>query len=121
MTAAFVKFPGDPAWKDDAEMKEYLAFMAKYDPSDNPDDFLAIAGYYGAAATAHVLRQCGDTLTRDNVMYQATHMSGVRVPMLLPGIVFMTAPDDYNPVKQMQLQRFDGSRWTPVGEIVGGR
>jgi len=121
MTAAFVKFPGDPVWKDDAEMKDYLAFMAKYDPSDNPDDFLAIAGYYGAAATAHVLRQCGDRLTRDNVMYQATHMAGVRIPMLLPGIVFMTAPDDYNPVKQMQLQRFDGSRWTPVGEIVGGR
>lgn len=120
ITAAFVKFSGDPAWKDDAEMKAYLAFMAKYNPGDNPDDFLAVAGYYGAAATAYVLRQCGDILTRDNVLYQMTHMTNVRLPMLLPGITFTTAPDDYRALKQMQLQRFDGRRWMPMGGLVGG-
>jgi branched-chain amino acid transport system substrate-binding protein len=119
ITSAFVKLPGDPAWKDDPEMQAYLAFMAKYDAGDNPNDFLAIVAYCGAVATAHVLKQCGDDLTRDNVMYQATHMSGVRIPMLLPGITFTTAPDDYSPVKQMQLQRFDGTRWVPMGGIVG--
>jgi branched-chain amino acid transport system substrate-binding protein len=119
MTAAFVKLPGDSTWKDDPEMQAYLAFMAKYDPGDNANDFLAIAGYFGAAATVRVLKQCGDDLTRENVMYQATHMSGVRIPMLLPGITFTTAPDDYSPVKQMQLQRFDGTRWVPVGGLVG--
>ncbi len=119
ITAAFVKFPGDPAWKDDPEMRDYLAFMAKYDPADNPDDFLAIAGYYGAAEAVAVLRQCGDNLTRENVLYQATHMQGVRVPMLLPGISVTTAPDDYRSVKQMQLQRFDGTRWVPLGGLVG--
>jgi len=119
ITSAFVKLPGDPTWKDDPEMQAYLAFMAKYDPGDNPNDFLAIVAYYGAVATAHVLKQCGDELTRDNVMYQATHMSGVRIPMLLPGITFTTAPDDYSPVKQMRLQRFDGTRWVPTGGLVG--
>jgi branched-chain amino acid transport system substrate-binding protein len=119
MTAAFVKFPSDPAWKDDPEMRDYLALMAKYDPNDDPNDFLAIVGYYGAAATAHVLKQCGDDLTRENFMYHATHMSGVRIPLLLPGITFSTAPDDYSPVKQMVLKRFDGARWVPATELIG--
>ena len=51
-------------------------------------------------------------------MYQATHLSSVRIPMLLPGMTFNTAPDDYRPVKEMQLQRFDGTRWVPVGGLV---
>ena len=121
MTVSFVKFPSDPTWKDDPEMQSYLAFMAKYNSGDNPDDFLAIAGYFGGVAMAHVLRQCGDELTRENVMHQATHMRGVRIPMLLPGITFNTSPDDYRPVKEMQLQRFDGSHWVPVGGLVAAR
>jgi ABC-type branched-subunit amino acid transport system substrate-binding protein len=121
MTVSFVKFPGDPTWKDDPEMQSYLAFMAKYNSGDNPDDFLAIGGYYGAIATAHVLRQCGDNLSRENVMYQATHLSGLRIPMLLPGITFSTAPDDYRPIKEMQLQRFDGTRWVTVGGLFAAR
>jgi branched-chain amino acid transport system substrate-binding protein len=121
MTAAFVKFPGDPTWKGDPEMEAYLAFMAKYNPRDNPDDFLAIVGYYGAVLTAHVLRQCGDELTREKVMHQATHLHDVRIPMLLPGLTVSTAPDDYRLIKQLQLQRFDGTRWVPVGGLVATR
>ena len=77
-------------------------------------------GYYGAAMAVWLMKQCGDDLTRENVLRQATHMRGVTVPMLLPGISLNTAPDDYSPIKQMQLQRFDGTGWVKIGGIVGG-
>jgi branched-chain amino acid transport system substrate-binding protein len=67
-----------------------------------------------------LLQQCGDNLTRDNVLEQATHMKDVTVPMLLQGIELNIAPDDYSPIKQMQLQRFDGTGWVKIGGIVGG-
>jgi len=120
ITAEFVKQPGDPSWANDPEMIAFLAFMKKYAPELDPNDKYSVFGYYGGAMVVSLLQQCGDNLTRDNVLEQATHMKDVTVPMLLPGIKLNTAPDDYSPIKQMQLQRFDGTGWVKIGGIVGG-
>jgi branched-chain amino acid transport system substrate-binding protein len=120
ISAEFVKLPGDPKWASDPEMLDYLAFMKKYAPDVNANDENAVFGYYHAASVVQLLRRCGDQLTRENVMYQATHLQTMQVPMLLPGITLNTSPTDYSPIKQMQLQRFDGTSWVPIGGISGG-
>jgi ABC-type branched-subunit amino acid transport system substrate-binding protein len=120
ITAEFVKQPGDPAWANDAEMTAYLAFLKQYAADLNPADKYGVMGYYGAAMVVGLLKSCGDELTRENLLRQATHMRGVTVPMLLPGITLNTAPNDYSPIKQMQLQRFDGTGWVKLGGVVGG-
>jgi branched-chain amino acid transport system substrate-binding protein len=120
ITAEFVKQPGDPAWANDPEMLAFLAFMKQYAPELDPNDKYSVFGYYGGAMVVSLLKQCGDNLTRDNVLEQATHMKDVTVPMLLPGIKLNTSSDDYSPIKQMQLQRFDGTGWIKIGGIVGG-
>jgi branched-chain amino acid transport system substrate-binding protein len=120
VTAEFVRQPGDPAWAKDPEMTAYLAFMKKYVPELDPTDKLSVFGYYNAAMVVGLLKQCGDNLTRENLLQQATHMRDVTVPMLLPGIVLNTTPEDYAAIKQMQLLRFDGTGWVNIGSIVGG-
>ncbi len=119
VTAEFVKVPGDPAWANDPDMMAYLGFMKRYAPDLDPNDKLTVFGYYNAAMVVALLKQCGDNLTRENVLVQATHLQNVTIPMLLPGITLNTTPDDYSPIKQMQLQRFDGSGWVMIGGIVG--
>jgi ABC-type branched-subunit amino acid transport system substrate-binding protein len=111
VTAEFVKVPGDPSWADDPEVADYLAFLKRYYPEADPSDRMNVLGYYNAAATAYILEKCGDVLTRENLMFQATHMRDVRIPMLLPSITLSTGPTDYAAIKQIQLQRFDGTRW----------
>jgi branched-chain amino acid transport system substrate-binding protein len=120
VTAEFVKVTGDPAWTKDPEMLAFLDFIKKYAPDLDPNDKLTVFGYYNAAMVAALLKQCGDNLTRENLREQATHLKDVPVPMLLPGIVLNTSPDDYSPIKQMQLQRFDGTGWVTIGGLVGG-
>jgi branched-chain amino acid transport system substrate-binding protein len=120
VTAEFVKVPGDPAWANDPEMLAYLGFIKKYAPDLDPNDKLTVFGYYNAAMVVALLRQCGDNLTRENVQVQATHLKNVAVPMLLDGITLNTSPDDYSPIKEMRLQRFDGTGWVTIGNIVGG-
>ena len=120
VTADFVKQPGDQAWDTDPEMVAFLDFMRQYAPSVDPTDKFSVAGYYNAAMVVALLKSCGDNLTRQNVLNQATHMQQVQIPMLLPGIRLTTSPDDYSPIKQMQLQQFDGRGWVKLGGIVGG-
>ncbi len=120
VTAEFVKVPGDPAWANDPEMLAYLGFIKTYAPDLDPNDKLTVFGYYNAAIVVALLRQCGDNLTRENVQAKATHLKDVTIPMLLPGITLNTRPDDYSPIKQMQLQRFDGTGWVMIGGIAGG-
>jgi branched-chain amino acid transport system substrate-binding protein len=120
VTADFVKQPGDQAWDTDPEMVAFLAFMRQYAPSVDPTDKFSVAGYYNAAMVVALLKSCGDNLTRQNILNQATHMQQVQIPMLLPGIRLTTSPDDYSPIKQMQLQQFDGRGWVKLGGIVGG-
>jgi branched-chain amino acid transport system substrate-binding protein len=120
VTAEFVRQPGDPAWASDPQMTTYLAFMKKYAPDLDATDKLSVFGYYNAAMVVGLLKQCGDNLTRENLLEQATHLHDVTVPMLLPGIVLNTTPEDYAAIKQMQLLRFDGTGWVNIGSIVGG-
>ena len=111
ISAAFVKDPSDPDWKNDPATKDYLAFMQRYYPEADPLDTQNVVGYMSAEALTQVLRQCGDDLTRENVMRQAANLKDVELPMLLPGIRLNTSPTDYTPIKQMKLRRFDGRTW----------
>jgi branched-chain amino acid transport system substrate-binding protein len=91
--------------------------MQRYHPGGEPNDVLNFSGYAWAYTLAHVLEQCGDDLTRQNLMYQATHMKDFRVPGLLPGITFNTSPSDYRPINQFVLHRFDGEKWVPISDV----
>jgi branched-chain amino acid transport system substrate-binding protein len=110
----------DAQWHDDAEYKEWLAWMRKYNPSADISDDLNANGYTLAHVLVHILEACGDDLTRDNVMKQAASIHDYRPPLFLPGVAVSTSPDDYAPVKQMQTVKFDGSAWKPFGELISG-
>jgi branched-chain amino acid transport system substrate-binding protein len=111
MSAAFVKDPSEPDWKNDPATKDYMAFMQRYYPEGDPLDTQNVVGYISAEALVQVLKQSGDDLTRENVMRQAANLKDVELPMLLPGIKLNTSPTDYTPIKQMNLRRFDGKTW----------
>jgi len=108
-------------WKDDAGFQEYLAFMKKYYPEGNPEDGGNSYGYTAAVAFVEVLKRCGDELTRENLMRQATGLRDVTNPMLLPGIKLNTSATDYHPIEQMQMFRFDGVRWVRFGDVIDAR
>jgi len=118
VTATSFKSVADPQWVSDPEYSEWLSFMRAYYPQGDVNDAFTLVGYSNAALFAEVLRRCGDDLTRENLMTVATHLQGVRMPSLLPGITLNTSPTDYNPLKQMRLQRFDGHRWVLFTEII---
>ena len=99
-------------------MKRYLAFMAKYYPEGDRDSSFNVYGYVTAQLLVHVLKQCGDDLTRANVMYQATHLTNVALDVLLPGISVTTTPTDYRVNKQFQMARFNGESWERYGDII---
>jgi len=105
---------------DDPEMKAWNAFMDKYLPDGDKTDRVIVYSYAVAHTLLEVLKRCGDDLTRDNIMRQAANLKDVDVPMLLPGIKINTSAKDYFPVEQMQLIRFDGQRWQPLGEVIDG-
>jgi branched-chain amino acid transport system substrate-binding protein len=115
----YLKDPGDPRWKDDPAMKEYFAFMKKYFADGDALDILNARGYTMAQLMAQVLRQCGDDLSRENVMRQAASLNQVELPLLLPGIKVSTSATDYFPIKQLQMMRFDGKRWVLFGDVIG--
>jgi branched-chain amino acid transport system substrate-binding protein len=119
ISSQFVKDPTDPAWKDDKAIRNYVAFMKRYYPDGNPDDILNVYGYAAAQTLVQVLKQCGDDLTRANVMRQAANLKNLEVLGLLPGISVNTSPTDFYPLKQVQLMRFDGKRWVHFGEVLG--
>ena len=96
------------------------AFMDKYYPDGDKTDGLNVGGYNFAQTLVQVLKQCGDDLTRENVMKQAANLKNFTVPMLLPGITINTSPTDYAPIKQMQMARFDGERWVLFGPVIAG-
>ncbi len=112
------KDPLDPQWNDDPGMKKYLAFMAKYYPEGDPHSNFNSYGYTTAQLLVQVLKQCGDDLTRANVMKQATNLKDVSLDLLLPGIRINTTPDDYRVNKQMQMMHFNGERWELFGPVI---
>jgi branched-chain amino acid transport system substrate-binding protein len=118
ITAAYVKDPGDPRWKDDPGMNRWRGFMGKYLPGVSQTDNNYVAGYQYAETLAQVLKQCGNDLSRANIMRQAANLHDLHEDVLLPGIAVNTSPTDYHPVKQMQLQRFDGKSWDLFGDVI---
>jgi len=118
ITALYLKDPLDTKWDKDAGMQRWHAFMKKYMPEANVTDFNYVYGYGAAQLMAIVLKACGDDLTRENLMKQAANVKNVALDVTLPGITYDTGPNDYFPVEQLQLARFDGQRWVLFGEVL---
>jgi branched-chain amino acid transport system substrate-binding protein len=120
ISTAFVKDPTDPQWQSTSEYKDWLAFMNKAGLTANTTDIQAVIAYSYAQTMVAVLKACGDNLTRENAMKQAANLHALQLPMMLPGITLSTGPDDYLPVKQMRLEKFDGATWKLFGEVLSG-
>jgi ABC-type branched-subunit amino acid transport system substrate-binding protein len=118
ISTAFLKDASDPAWKDDPGMQAWSAFMDRYYPDGDKADSNAVYGYASAETLAQVLRQCGDDLSRENILRQATSLKDYRPSVVLPSISINTGPTDYRPIKQMRLVQFDGYTWQPIGEVI---
>jgi ABC-type branched-subunit amino acid transport system substrate-binding protein len=118
VTTQFLKQPGDPAWANDEEVKTYKDFLKKYAPSVNPDDYSVLVAYMNVHAIELVLKKCGDQLTRENLIRQATSLHGERLPMMLPGISISTKPDDYAAFKTLRMAVFNGESWTLSGDPI---
>jgi branched-chain amino acid transport system substrate-binding protein len=120
VTDFYIKDPTDPQWQDDQGYKDWLAFMDKYYPEGDKTDAGNVYGPSVSQTVVQVLKQCGDELTRENVMRQAANLHDFTVAMLLPGIKINTSPSDFAPVKQIQMARFDGERWRLFGPLISG-
>lgn len=118
ITAQYGKDPTDPQWSKDRAFKDWVEWMKKYYPQGDLADNLNVYGYSVAQTLVQVLRQCGDDLTRASIMRQAANLKSLELPMMLPGIKLNTGVDDYFPIEQMQLARFDGKRWILFGEVL---
>jgi branched-chain amino acid transport system substrate-binding protein len=120
ITSDYRKDQSDPAWANDPGMNEWRAFMQRYMPgADLTDNNFTYA--YGVGTTMiHVLRQCGNDFSRENVMRQATNIAPMDIPTLLPGIKVQSQPTNYNVIRQMQLQRWDGRSWVRFGNVIEG-
>ncbi|QDP22353.1 ABC transporter substrate-binding protein [Bradyrhizobium cosmicum] len=118
VSAAYLKDTTDKQWDNDAGMKAYVEFMTKYFPEGDKTDNGTVVGYGVAQTLVQVLKQCGDDLTRENVMKQAASLKDFRTEMLLPGIKINTGPGDFAPISSLQLQRFKGERWELFGDVI---
>ena len=119
-TALYGKDPTDPQWKDDPGVKEWFAFMDRYYPDGDKTSSFPVYGYSVARTMVQVLRQCGDDLTRANVMKQAASLKDFETGMALPGIKINTSPTDFYPIEQMQMGKFEGETFKPFGPILNG-
>ena len=120
ISAAYAKDATDPQWKDDAGIKAFDAFLAKYYPEGNRADGSVMVGYDVAQTLVHVLKACGDNLTRENVMKQAASIKDLQQEMGLPGIKLNTSANDFAPIEQLQMMKFKGERWELFGPIISG-
>jgi branched-chain amino acid transport system substrate-binding protein len=118
ITAAWLKDPTDKQWNDDAEIKTWREWMAKYVPNGNVEDVNYVYAYSVCFLMEQTLKKCGDNLTRENLMRQAANHQKLRVPGLLPGITVSTSPTDFYPVQAVQLQRFKGESWELFGDVM---
>jgi branched-chain amino acid transport system substrate-binding protein len=120
LSTIYIKDPTDPVWKDDPAIKEWASFMDKYFPAGDKTSTFGVYGYATAQTLVQVLKQCGDELTRENVMRQAANLKDFELGLLLPGIKINTSPIDYFPVEQMQMSRFNGEHGELFGPVIGG-
>ena len=119
ITTAYLKDYSDAQWANDPAVKRWESFMKKYYPAGDLNDVSNLYGYTVARTLEQVLKQCGDNLTRENVMKQAASMKGQYIDTLLPGITITTSDNDYAPIESVQMQRFNGKRWERFGEVMG--
>jgi branched-chain amino acid transport system substrate-binding protein len=120
ITVAYYKDADDPQWKDDPAMLKWRAFMAKYYRDGDVHDASNIYGYIAAQTMEQVLKQCGNDLSRANIMKQAANLKNFKHPLLLPGISINTSPTDFAPIEQGQLEKFNGKQYVLFGEVLGG-
>jgi len=118
LTLQYYRDPNDPQWKDDPHMLEWRAFMGRYYREGDPRDASNLYAYLTAQTMVHILKACGNDLTRENLMRQATSIKALKLPLMLPGLTLNSSPSDYVLVKQAQLSRFTGSRWEGFGEVL---
>jgi branched-chain amino acid transport system substrate-binding protein len=118
ISASSFKETADPSWADDDGMKRWKAFMDAYYPEGDRKSIFTTYGYSAAELLVQVLRQCGDNLSRENIMREATHLDKVKLDLLLPEFSISTSPTDYRVVKEFRMMRFSGERWEPFGPIV---
>jgi branched-chain amino acid transport system substrate-binding protein len=120
VSTAYDKDPKDPAWANDPGMAEWRQFMAKYLPDADVTDANYVYGFGVARTMVQVLKQCGDDLSRDNIMKQAADLKDFVLPTMLPGIKINTGSTDYYPIQTLQLQRWDGKNWVLFGDVLSG-
>ncbi len=118
LSAGYLKDASDPQWKDDAGMKKFMAFIDKYMPGANVSDANLVYGFAAAQTMVQVLQQCGDNLTRENVMKQAASLKGFAPDTLIPGITVSTSPTDFAPIEQLKMMRFTNGKWDLFGDII---
>jgi branched-chain amino acid transport system substrate-binding protein len=121
ISAGYLKDPTSPQWQDDPGMKQWLAWMRTYYPKGDVTDALNVVAYTSAQLLEYVLTQCGDDLSRENIMRKATDIKNLELPMLLPGITINTSSADYYPIRQTQLRKFDGRGWVQLTDPTHGR
>jgi len=120
ITSVYIKDPSDPAWSEDAGIRDYMKFMAKYYGEGNPKEALNAYAYTVTAVLRILLEQCKGNLTRENIMREANNLRNVEVPTLLPGVRVNTSPTNHHPLRQMQLQRWEGQGYVRFGNIIEG-
>jgi ABC-type branched-subunit amino acid transport system substrate-binding protein len=118
LTVQYYKDPNDPQWKDDPNMLEWRAFMGRHYRDGDPKDASNLYAYITAQTMVHVLKACGNDLSRENLMKQATSIKSLKLPLMLPGMALNTTADDYFLVKQGQLAKFTGTLWQGFGDIL---
>jgi len=118
ISSTYLKDPSDPQWKDDAGMKAFDEFLVKYFPEGNRIDGNVVYGYTVAQGLVHVLKACGDNLTRENVMKQAASIKNLELGLLLPGIKVNTSATNFAPISQLQLMKFKGEAWDLFGDVI---
>jgi len=114
----FMKTPGDPEWANDSGMNEYMTFMKEWAPQEAALDPTAGVSYMMSKITEIILRNCGNDLSRENLLKQATTLQNIELPLLLPGVTVGYAPDDYTPIRKARMTRFNGEKWLPLGDLV---
>jgi branched-chain amino acid transport system substrate-binding protein len=118
VTGAYLKDPNDPKLADDPGMADYRAFMKQYLPDLDPTDGNTLYAYAVSMTLAKVLTQCGNDLSRDNIMKQAASLTRFVVPVAVSGLEIDTGPTDYRPFAQIQLARFNGTNFEPFGDVL---
>ncbi|SHN71439.1 ABC-type branched-chain amino acid transport system, substrate-binding protein [Bradyrhizobium erythrophlei] len=118
ITAAFLKDANDPAWKGQQASRDWQSFVDRYNRAGGKDDGAAVFGYAAAETLEQVLKQCGNDLSRENIMKQAAALKDYQGSILLPGIKINTGPWNFRPIKHLRLVQFDGRMWQPIGDVL---